>query len=117
MLGMIVAQTLRRKTKMTATTRTIVRSSVRSTSVDRGADRRRAVRQDLDLDGRRDRRPDSVFSVFLIASTVVMTFAPGCLNTTRKTPRLPLLHAAWVVSYGPIVAWPMSRTRTGAPLR
>ena len=31
-----------------------------------------------------------------------MTFAPGCLNTTRKTLRLPLVQAAWVVSVGPV---------------
>jgi len=36
----------------------------------------------------------SVVNVLLIASTVLMTFAPGILNTTRKTLRLPLLHAA-----------------------
>ena len=30
-------------------------------------------------------------------STVLMTFAPGCLNTTRKMLRLPLLQPAWVV--------------------
>ena len=33
-------------------------------------------------------------SVFLIASTVLMTFTPGCLNTTRKTLRLPFDQAA-----------------------
>ena len=32
-------------------------------------------------------------SVPLIASTVLMTFAPGILNTTRKTLRLPLDQA------------------------
>src|SRR3984957_15561814 len=35
-------------------------------------------------------------SVPLIASTVLITFAPGILNTTRKTLGLPLLQAAWV---------------------
>ena len=32
----------------------------------------------------------SVVSVLLIASTVLMTFAPGILNTTRKTLRLAI---------------------------
>ena len=59
----------------------------------------------------------SVLSVPLIASTVVMTLAPGILYTTRKTLGLPLLQAACVESCGPATAWPMSRTRTGAPLR
>ena len=53
----------------------------------------------------------------LIPSTVSMTLAPGCLKMTRKMPRLPSAQAACVVSCGPVTAWPMSRTRTGAPLR
>ena len=53
----------------------------------------------------------------LIRSTVSMTLAPGCLKMTRTTPRLPSAQAACVVSCGPVTAWPMSRTRSGAPLR
>ncbi len=59
----------------------------------------------------------SLASCFLMLSTVVMTFAPGCLNTTRNTPRLPCAQPAWVRSAGPDTASPMSRTRTAAPLR
>ena len=90
---MIVAHTLRRKTKMTPTTRKIVRSRVRSTSETEA--RIVVVRSDMTstfmLAGIAE---VSVFSVLFIESTVVMTFAPGCLNTTRKMPRFPFVQAA-----------------------
>ena len=53
----------------------------------------------------------------MMASTVSMTLAPGCLKMIRKTPRLPLAQACCLASSGPATAWPMSRTRKGAPLR
>ena len=57
----------------------------------------------------------------LIWSTVSMTLAPGCLNTSRITalraPSLSPFSAAMLTSCGPATAWPTSRTRTGAPLR
>jgi len=40
----------------------------------------------------------------LIRSAVAMTFAPGCLKTTRKTPRLPVAQAAFRVSSGAATA-------------
>ena len=56
-LGMSVAQKLRRNTKITATTRAIVKQQGELHVLDRGADRLRAVAQDLDLDGGRHGRP------------------------------------------------------------
>ena len=56
-------------------------------------------------------------SAALILSTVSMTLAPGCLKMTRMIPRLPSAHPACVVSCGPVTACPISRTRSGAPLR
>ena len=113
---MIVAQRFRRKTKITITTSAMVSARVNSTS--RTEARMVVVRSErmltLIVGGI---EACSVVSVLLIASTVLMTFAPGILNTTRKTLRLPLLQAACVESCGPATAWPMSRTRTGAPLR
>ena len=53
----------------------------------------------------------------LIRSTVSMTLAPGCLKMTRNTPRSPFAHAARLLSSGPVTARPMSRMRSGPPLR
>ena len=53
----------------------------------------------------------------LMRSTVSMTLAPGCLKTIRNTPRLPDAQAAFLASSGPATARPMSRMRSGAPLR
>src|ERR1700730_18321450 len=92
-LGMIVAQRFRRKTKITITTRAMVSARVNSTS--RTEARMVVVRSERMLTwivGGID--ACSVVNVLLIASTVLMTSAPGILNTTRKTLRLPLLHAA-----------------------
>ena len=55
------------------------------------------------------------------SSTVWITFAPGCLNTSRITalraPSLSPFSAAMLTSCGPSTARPTSRTRTGAPPR
>ena len=116
MVGITVAQKLRRKTKMTMTTSAMVRSSVNCTSstAARMVVVRSLMTSILTAGGiaatRRGR-------VALIRSTVSMTLAPGCLNTTRNTPRLPLAQAACLASSGPVTAWPMSLIRKGPPLR
>src|ERR1700733_3282712 len=83
-LGMIVAQTLRRKTKITITTSAMVSMRVNSTSCTEA--RMVVVRSDrmliLMVGGI---AACNVGSAFLIASTVCMTLAPGILHTTRKT--------------------------------
>ena len=42
------------------------------------------------------------------ASTVSITFAPGCLKMTNSTPGLPFCQAVNCVFSGPSTAWPMS---------
>ena len=56
--------------------------------VHRGADGLRAVDDGVDLHRRRDRRAASRGSAALIWSTVSITLAPGCLNTSRITAAL-----------------------------
>ena len=54
-------------------------------------------------------------SMALTRSTVPMTLASGSRWTARMIARFPLYQpACWSFS-GPETAWPMSRTRTGAP--
>ena len=104
---MIVERRLRRTTKITITTRPIVRIKRELDVADRGADGRRAIDDGRDLDTRRNvggRRGNSA----LIRSTVSITFASGCLETISAMARRPLIHAASVVSAGPSTAWPMS---------
>ncbi len=77
-LGMTVAQKLRRNTKMTPTTRAMVSSSVTSTS---STEARivcvRSLRMSTWMAG--GMAACSRGSSALIASTVSMTLAPGCL--------------------------------------
>ena len=127
-LGMRVTATLRRNTKMTATTRAMDSSSVNSTSLTEA----RMVWV----------RSTSVFTVMLggmlalsvgmaawMRSTVSITFAPGILVMASRMVR-PLAmslsrsaagpakaQADTLAFSGPSTATPMSRTRIGAPLR
>ena len=78
MLGMMVAQRLRKKTKITITTRATVSASVSSTS--RTEARMVVVRSERMLTWMVGGiEACSAASVPLIASTVVMTLAPGIL--------------------------------------
>ena len=116
MVGITVAQKLRRKMKITITTSAMVRSRVNCTSST--AARMvwvRSLMTSILIAG--GIAATSRGSVALILSTVSMTLAPGCLNTTRNTPRLPLAQAACLASSGPVTAWPISRIRNGPPLR
>ncbi|MGY4329564.1 hypothetical protein ACVWWG_003981 [Bradyrhizobium sp. LB7.2] len=116
MLGMIVAQKLRRKMKITITTSAIVVMSVICTSST--AARMVMVRSLMILiEIAGGIAAISRGSCALIRSTVSMTLAPGCLKMTRNTPRLPSAQAAVFMSSGPATASPMSRIRNGAPLR
>ena len=102
---------------MTITTRTMVNSRVNWTSstAARMVKVRSEIRSILIAGGI---AATSRGSSDLILSTVSMTLAPGCLKTTRNTPRLPLLaQAACLASSGPVTARPTSRIRSGPPLR
>ena len=57
-LGINVAEGLRRKTKITNDDQDDGERQLEFDIRHRGADRRRAVGQDLDIDGRRQRRPE-----------------------------------------------------------
>ncbi len=93
-LGISVAATLRRNTKITITTSAMVSSSVNSTSL---TDARivcvRSISvSTLTVGGIAACRRGSAA---LIASTVSMTLAPGCLVMTSSMPRpLPTLSGA-----------------------
>ncbi len=50
-------------------------------------------------------------------STVWTTLAPGCFEMINRMLGAPFDQAASLVFCGPSTAWPMSRTRTGAPWR
>ena len=116
MLGMIVAHTLRRKTKITITTSTTVSSSVNWTSSTEARMvwvRSLSVKMWIAGGMASFRRGSSA----VMRSTVLITLAPGWPKITRKMPRLPSAHAACLASCGPTTAWPMSRTLSGPPLR
>ena len=98
---MMVAQTLRRNSRITITTSAMVSASVNSTS--RTEARMVVVRS----------RMVSTFiaggmvavsrgSCALIWSTVSMTLAPGCLKTTSRMLRLLFFQAATVWSFAPV---------------
>ncbi len=85
--GMTVAQKLRRNSRMTSTTSTIVRPSVNSTSSSEA--RIVTVRSSSVVTS----IAGGMFAVrrgsaSLIRSTVSTTLAPGCLKTLSRTPRL-----------------------------
>jgi len=85
MLGMSVAQKLRRNRRMTSTTRAIVSPSVNSTSATEA--RMVVVRSRMVFTSIAGGiRAVSCGSWPLIWSTVSMTLAPGCLKTARITP-------------------------------
>jgi hypothetical protein len=90
---MTVAQKLRRKTKITPTTSAIVSSRVNCTS---STEARMVWVRSLRMPTLMAAGNVAVRrgSCALMLSTVSMTLAPGCLNTTRKMPRLPLVQPA-----------------------
>ena len=113
---MIVAQTFRRNTKITITTRQTASISVNCTSCTEA--RMVCVRSMMVvtwIDGGME--ASSRGSASLIRSTVSMTLAPGCLKMISRMPRLPFCQAASSRFSGPSMARPISRTRTAAPLR
>ena len=112
--GMTVAQSLRRKSAMTPTTRAIVRSNVKRTSARLAA--MVWVRSETistSMPGGSEAR--SCGRAFLIAATADMTLAPGSRKTDSTTAGLPLSQPPSVVSTGAFIARPMSRMRIGRP--
>ncbi len=115
-LGMIVAQNLRRKTKMTRTTRKMVRTSVNCTSWTEA--RMVAVRSDSTSTLTEGGSVEESFgSSAFTRSAVSMMFAPGCRWMSTMTaglrPTAPASRTFSTLS----MTLPRSRRRTGAPLR
>ena len=116
MLGMTVAQKLRRNTNITITTRAMDSISVNSTSSTEA--RMVSVRSMIVVTWMEGGMLDSSCGSFrLMVSTVLMTLEPGCLKISNCTPRLPFCQPASSRFCGPLIALPMSPMRTGAPLR
>ncbi len=115
-LGMIVAVTLRRNTKITAMTRTSASSSDSWTS--RTDARMETDRSKKTLSWIAGGSWDSkVGRIFLTASTISMVFVPGWRCTASMMPRVPLCHAAILSFWTLSNTRPTSLRRTGAPLR
>ena len=128
-LGMSVAGILRRNTKITITTRQIVRTSVNSTSSTEA--RMVCVRSEMTpifTDGGMAARMRGIAA--RMRSAVSMTLAPGCLSTPSRMvrpfassaeaslpPAPPYAQAAILAFSGPSTAEPISFTRIGAPFR
>ena len=92
-LGMMVARTLRRNTKITPTTSTSAISSVSCTSrTEARIDCERSYRRFSDTEGGTCAR--KVGSSASMASTTSMVLVPGWRWMARITPRVPLYQAA-----------------------
>src|SRR5580700_677563 len=116
MLGMIVAQTLRKNRKITITTSATVNNNVNSISLTDA--RIVVVRSNVGVnvtDGGIDARNSG--NSALIRSTVSMIFAPGCRPIPITTAGLPLAYPEFLRSSIPSVTFAISLSRTGAPLR
>ena len=101
MLGMTVAHTFLRKTKITITTRAMVSIKVNCTSSTDCPDRRRSIGQDGDMDVWRDRRLETPQRLLDLLDglddvraglledhekDVALAVAPGGLGDVRGTP-------------------------------
>src|ERR1700712_1095467 len=92
MLGMIVAGTLRRNTKITATTRMIARPS--SSAASETDERITPVLSETTVTFMPAGSVDSSCgNCFMIWLTVAITFAPGCRCTLSTIAGVPLYHA------------------------
>src|SRR6202162_6715289 len=105
--GMTVAQSFRRKTAMTPTTRAIVRGNVKRTSARLAAMvGGRSDTISTSMPGGSEAR--SCGRAFLIAATADMTLAPGSRKTDSKTAGLLLGQPPNLVSKGAFIDRPMS---------
>ena len=115
-VGMIVARTLRRKRKITSTTRPIASTSENWTS---STDCRIEIERSLSTS-----RLTEAGSCFLncgisarIASTTATVFVPGCRCTAMVTLRRPLNQLATRLFSTLSITFATSPRRTGEPLR
>ncbi len=113
-LGITVADTLRRNTNTTSTTRPMDSSSVACTW--RNEARIVVVRSSTtpsSIEGGIEARSDGSRSI--TRSTVSMMLAPGCRYITMSTARLPLAKPPVRTSSTELSTSAMSPSRTGAP--
>ena len=100
-LGIMVAETFRKKRKITRTTSATVRSSVNLTSLTESRmDSERSIRMPRFTEGGSNSRKD--LSWFLMESTTWTVFVPGCFWTARMMERIsdpPLLNHAADLSF------------------
>jgi hypothetical protein len=116
MPAMKVAAKVRKKTKMTPTTRPMVSSNSNLTSA---TDARmvlvRSVRMVMEIDGGSDRL--NFGNCALMLSTTWMMFAPGCRwMLTMMAGTLFIQAASWLFSMSSFTS-ATSESRIGAPLR
>ena len=115
-LGMIVAQALRRNRKITMTTSATVSNNVNSISLTDA--RIVVVRSNVGVnvtDGGIEARSSGISA--LMRSTVSIMFAPGCRPIPITTAGFPFAYPEFLTSSIPSVTFAMSLSRTGAPLR
>jgi hypothetical protein len=114
--GIRVAQKLRRNTKITITTSATMSINVNCTSATEA--RMVWVRSEMTLTlTAAGIEASSTGSIALTRPTVSMTLAPGWRWIARMIARCWLNQAA-ISSFSPaLMAWPISRMRTGDPLR
>ena len=116
MLGIIVAQKLRRKTKITITTRTIVKHSVSFTSLKLALiDSERSLTMVSLIEG--GMPAWSRGSIALIRSTSCSVFDPGWRQIPIISPIWLLTQSSCSGTSDPSTTRPKSLMRTGAPLR
>ena len=115
-LGMIVAETLRRKRKMTSTTSPTVSESSNSTS---RTDARMVVVRSVKTETSIDEGSDAVSwgKSRLTRSTTLMMLAPGCRWMLTMTAGSVPLQAACSTFSASSTTSATSESRTGAPLR
>ncbi len=114
-LGMMVAERLRRKRKITMTTRPMVSISSNSTSF---TDDWMLVVMSVMVVTliETGRFASSCGKICWIRLTTVMVLAPGWRWMFRITAGVWFIHAAWRVFSTPLTTLATSFTRTGAPL-
>src|SRR5207302_8295810 len=114
-LAITVAQKLRRKIKMTRITSTIVKPSVRCTSVKLALiDNERSLTMLNSIDG--GMPACNCGSIALTCCTSCSVFDPGCRQIPIISPMWLLIQSSCSGTSDPSTTRPISLTRTGAPL-
>ena len=112
----MVAETLRRKRKITSTTSTIASSSENFTSsTDSRMESDRSYTVSMSMAGGSWARNSGISA--LMRSTTSTVLVPGCRCTWNMMARWLLNHATFLSCCTPANTRPSSSSRTGVPLR